>query len=115
VIGALKPPGAQDAAAEQAMQQDAEQVFAMLNALRDRQRQAMLQQAAAAGGGFTYEQGPIDGPAPPLQQFQQAQAQVHAQGQAQTATGVPVENGGSSQGPAQQPAGPPPPLSVQQL
>ncbi|KAH6635809.1 major facilitator superfamily domain-containing protein [Chaetomium tenue] len=79
LIGALKPPGAQDAAAEQAMQQDAEQVFAMLNALRDRQRQGMLQQAA--GGGFAYEQGAVDGPAPPLQQAQ--------------------SEGGGSQGPAQ--------------
>ncbi|KAK4097631.1 hypothetical protein N658DRAFT_500240 [Parathielavia hyrcaniae] len=55
VVGPLKAPGAQDAEAEQAMQQDADQVFAMLNAIRDSQRQRLMQQAVEAGGGFTYE------------------------------------------------------------
>ncbi|KAK3295182.1 uncharacterized protein B0H64DRAFT_441607 [Chaetomium fimeti] len=85
VIGALKPPGAHDAEAEQGMRQDAEQVLTMLNTLRDRQRQAMLQHAAAVGGGFTYEQGDIDGPAPPLQ----------PQIQSQQVTGVAAEGGGA--------------------
>jgi hypothetical protein len=48
------------------MQQDAEHVFAMLNAIRDSQRQRMRQQAAEAGGGFTYERGEVDGPAQPV-------------------------------------------------
>jgi hypothetical protein len=55
VIGPLKAPGAHDAQAEQEMQQDAEHVFAMLNAIRDAQRQKMLQQ-----GGLTYERGEIE-------------------------------------------------------
>ncbi|KAK4118571.1 hypothetical protein N657DRAFT_651124 [Parathielavia appendiculata] len=59
VVGPLKAPGAQDAEAEQAMQQDAEHVFAMLNAIRDSQRQRMLQQAVEAGGGFTYERADL--------------------------------------------------------
>jgi hypothetical protein len=55
VIGPLKAPGAHDAQAEREMQQDAEHVFAMLNAIRDTQRQKMLHQ-----GGLTYETGEID-------------------------------------------------------
>lgn len=94
------------------MQQDAEQVFAMLNALRDRQRQAMLQQAP--GGGFTYEQGAVDGPAPPHQPSQpQPQSQPEngvSQGPAQALPNI--SNGQAQQ---QQPAGALPRPSVQQL
>ncbi|KAG7291278.1 hypothetical protein NEMBOFW57_001290 [Staphylotrichum longicolle] len=67
LIGPLKAPGAHDAEVDQAIWQDAAQVFAMFNGLRDDQRQRMVQLAAQAGGGFTYERGEIDGPPPPLQ------------------------------------------------
>ncbi|KAK4243878.1 hypothetical protein C7999DRAFT_44394 [Corynascus novoguineensis] len=52
IIGALKPVTGE---VDHNMDLDSEQVFSLLNTLRDRQRQNMLQHAAAAGGGFTYE------------------------------------------------------------
>ncbi|KAK4233840.1 hypothetical protein C8A03DRAFT_38417 [Achaetomium macrosporum] len=57
IVGPLQAPGAHDAEAEQGMQRDAEQVFAMLNALRDRERQRMVQamHERGAGVGFIYE------------------------------------------------------------
>jgi hypothetical protein len=67
LIGPLKAPGAHDAEVDQAIWQDAAQVFAMFNGLRDDQRQRMVQLAAEAGGGFTYERGEVDGAPPPLQ------------------------------------------------
>ncbi|KAL2187747.1 hypothetical protein L209DRAFT_779686 [Thermothelomyces heterothallicus CBS 203.75] len=62
IIGALKPVTGE---ADQGMDMDSEQVFSLLGALRERQRQSLLQHAAAAGGGFTYEVGGLDGPAVP--------------------------------------------------
>ncbi|KAL2134414.1 hypothetical protein VTI74DRAFT_253 [Chaetomium olivicolor] len=63
IVGPLKAPdGAQDAEAEQCMRQDAAQVFAILNALRDAQRAEMVGRAnEAASGGFTYQKGEVDG------------------------------------------------------
>ncbi|KAK4032015.1 hypothetical protein C8A01DRAFT_41556 [Parachaetomium inaequale] len=63
IAGALRAAGA-DA---EPMDPEPGQVFSLLTAIRERQRQGMLQRAAAAGGGFTYEVGGTDGPAPQLQ------------------------------------------------
>ncbi len=49
------------------MREDADQVLVLLNSLRDKQRQSMVQEAVQDGAGFTYERGDVDGPAPPLQ------------------------------------------------
>ena len=60
------------------------QVFSLLTAIRERERQSMLQHAAAAGGGFTYEVGGTEGAVPQLQ----------AQQPQQVAVGVAAEGGG---------------------
>ncbi|KAK3897463.1 hypothetical protein C8A05DRAFT_38983 [Staphylotrichum tortipilum] len=67
IVGPLRNPGSRDTEADQAVRDDAGQVLAMLNSLRDKQRQRMALQAVQAGAGFTYERGDVDGPAPPLQ------------------------------------------------
>jgi len=86
------------------MLQDAEDVLQMLNTLRDRQRQALFQEASAqvgasragGGSGFTYERGEVDGHAfrPGSEDQQQRQQGVAAGGDA--------EMGGNFGGVAQQ-------------
>ncbi|KAL2150541.1 hypothetical protein VTH82DRAFT_7104 [Thermothelomyces myriococcoides] len=61
IIGALKPVTGE---ADQGMDMDSEQVFSLLGALRERQRQSLVQNAAAPGG-FTYEVGGLDAPVVP--------------------------------------------------
>ncbi|KAK4150461.1 hypothetical protein C8A00DRAFT_36926 [Chaetomidium leptoderma] len=131
VVGPLKAPAGGGAhadaraRAEQAMRQDADHVFAMLDGLRDVQRQRMLRQAADAGGGFAYERGAVDGPAPlslPLPQSQpkpqpQPQLLLQAAAQSRLVSGgdvrVKVEGGGFQPG-GQEPGVLPPSASAGQ-
>ncbi|GAB1319877.1 Mediator of RNA polymerase II transcription subunit 22 [Madurella fahalii] len=66
VVGPLRGPGEGDEQAEAGMRRDAEGVFAMLNALRDGERQRLVAQTAGETGCLTLERAPIDGAPPPL-------------------------------------------------
>ncbi|KXX77952.1 Mediator of RNA polymerase II transcription subunit 22 [Madurella mycetomatis] len=65
VVGPLRGPGEGDEQAEAGIRRDAEGVFAMLNALRDSERQRLVAQVAGETGCLTLERAPIDGVPPP--------------------------------------------------
>lgn len=110
-VGPLKAPGAHDAEAEARMRADAEHVFALLNTLRDAERQDLAQALSAAapaggaggaataggGSGFTFERAEVDTAVPPLAQVQgQAAGTGDPAGPAAAADG-----GGGAQAPGQ--------------
>jgi hypothetical protein len=105
VVGPLKPPGAHDAEAERGMWRDAEQVFGMLNALRDADRARMVRamHEGGAGAGFIYQKEMMPGPGLggqlPLVQSHQQQF-PHAQAMMVDQKGLVVPGQGGGQGPS---------------